>query len=576
MRKLLLIPVLLLTFFSTYPAMAGVEGKNPKLLLDALSPDQVKDLNIVVPKETDSGFHVLTIQIYDNKGVQSERHVYFCKNLIGVVSWENSCPDLEPLATKEELQENFEVSQLPKYSPAQESKKNAGVIAAAVVLFLTLGSARRKFAESASATLIGLSADKKVNGIPIKRWGDNSLTWRFPGHRASDNGLSDLSRWLSKRTFILARIVGDGDYGRAMFGSLWTILYYGAAVLGFTAAYQFKFIYAVPAMPYLLGMIAIGTIDALAGLIASWSFLIIIVCYRTPKTVDEVLMLVAFALLCYAPVLIAAATRPFRRFTNNSIERWEKGVDYFLAPAIGMWAAIKLVEGLNGFIGRQFLISYYSLQIGIFVGFLILMRMFAEEFANRVYTWRLDQVKTEYQKQKKLWHSFGFLTEVAIATYFAYRFSDWNKYLAAALALGFLPKLIKLIFDEKLPKSKWIAYTTPKGLFLTIALIYTASTFESYVRGYFETSKEFLLWWIVLASVPAFVFAFIQLFANPTLVLPIQKRPVAKYFWRLGAIVFYLALLATIFGISTTQVSEILSQFNWTDAVNTLKSGIGL
>lgn len=575
MKRLIFLVFLILICTPVINSNAAVEGKNPKLLVDALTEEQVKDLNIIVPPETDSGFQVLTIQVYDDSGVQSERFVYFCKDLAGKIHWDNNCPGLEPLATKEELSKTYAFNSLPNYSPAQESKKSAGIIVAFVALLLILSSARNRFDEASSATLISLSADKKAGGAPIKRWGDRSITWRFPGYKTTDKAFSNFSTWVSRRSLIISRIFSDGDYGRAMFGSLWVLLPLCAPVLGYFAADEVNYFYTTPTMAFLLGMIALGIADALAGFIAAWTFTILILIKNPPSKVEEVLFLLAIALLGYAPVLIAAATRTFRRFTNNSQDRWNKMVDYFLAPVIAMWAVIKLVEGLNGFIGKQFLISYYALSIGIFTGFALLLRMFLEEFANRVYTWRIDKVSTEYLEQNRVWRFIGFFVEVSIGTYFAYKFSEWSYYLIGAIALGYLPKLISLIFDKKLPKSKIINYITPKGLFLTILLIYTASTFESEVRSVFDNSKEFLLWWIVIASVPAFIFAFFKLFAAST-VSAFQTGPVTKYLWRLSSVACYFALLIAVFEVSPTQVSEFFIQLDLNSIFENIQSGLGL
>ena len=105
------------------PANAAVEGKNPKLILDTLSLEEVKDLNVIVPNDTDIGFNVMTIQVYNDQGVQNERHVYFCKDLDGSIHWDNLCPDLDPIVTKDELKPATDVTRLPDYDPAQDSKK---------------------------------------------------------------------------------------------------------------------------------------------------------------------------------------------------------------------------------------------------------------------------------------------------------------------------------------------------------------------------------------------------------------------------------------------------------------------
>jgi hypothetical protein len=574
MRKLLIIPILFLALWPT-AAFSAVEGKNPTLIADSLTPDQIKDLNIVVPKSTDSGFQVLTIQVYDKLGVQSEQHVYFCKDLAGKIHWDNKCPEFDPLATKEELSVPYNVDSLPRYSPAQESKKSAGIIAAAVALLLVLASARDKFDAASTATFVSLAANKKQGSIPLKRWGDRSNIWNFAGTARTDNFFKRSSEWLSERSLILARIVGDGDYARAMFGSLAVLPILGAPLLGFHAAQANSYFYAVPQMPYFLAIIAVGVFDASAGFVAGWTFVLITMLKNPPQSIDSVLLLIAVALLGYAPVLIAAAARAFRRFTYDSQDRWEKLVDYFLAPVIGLWAVIKIIEGLNGFIGRQFLISYYAIPIGIFTGLMLLLRMFVEEFSNRVFTWRIHHVVTEYRNQRQRWHLLGIATEIAIAIYFAYRFTEWNKFVLGAVILGFIPKIVHALFRKKIPQSKVVHYLTPKGIFLTILLIYCASAFHDFVRGYFTNSSQFLLWWIVIASVPVFIFAFIKLFAKSGLA-PFQYGPVTRYIWRFASIVVYLALLAAVFEVAPDKVTEAATNIDVTNVFDSLKSGLGL
>ena len=240
-----------------------------------------------------------------------------------------------------------------------------------------------------------------------------------------------------------------------------------------------------------------------------------------------------------------------------------------------MWAVIKIIEGLNGFIGRQFFITFFAIPIGIFAGIVILLRMFLEEFANRVYTWRINKVATDYLPQRKAWHFAGFVVEVIIATYFAYKFSNWNYYLGIALIIGFLPKLVRLAFDQKIPTSKWINYLIPKGLLLTIVLIYSANTFQSLIRSRFDNSSDFLLWWIVISSIPVFVFGFIKLFAK-TGVHPLQLRPVSKYFWRIGSIILYFALIFTILEFNSSQFIGMIGKVELNVILQNISQFFGL
>jgi hypothetical protein len=347
MKKIGAFLLLLISFFAITPAHAEVQGKNPKLILDTLSEQEVSDLNIVVPRDTEPGYQVLTIQVYDNTGVLSERHVYFCKDVDGSVHWDNVCPDIAPIATKAELSKITQRKLMPKYLAPMESKKHSKNFLVAVGLLLLTINLRSTYKDAATAALESLEAAAKKTGDSVRHWGDRSFTWKFFFRSNVDRFFTVHPEDISRRSLILARIMGDGDYARAMFGSLSVLPYFAASAIGWVAAKSVSFQALPPKWNWALALILFGIFDAFSGFLGALVYAGAVVSTGHVNSLATGLTVFSVSMLFFAPVLTASATRQFRRMTTNSPERWEKLVDYALAPVIGGWLVNKIIEGLT-------------------------------------------------------------------------------------------------------------------------------------------------------------------------------------------------------------------------------------
>ena len=217
------------------------------VLLDRLTSSEAEDLDIQIPADVPPGYHEVVIEVYDDGGTVDKKILTFCKDLNGKIDWASNCPDLVRMYSEPELIPITDRSDLPAYDPAQEpdKSKDLQVAAFAALAVLSAGGAAAASQKSGSDTngrreeedssedgsedksneenddLASVSAGdlKKIERNPGR--GDLSRTWKAPLTERSDALFSGLISFISPYSPILARTVADGNYLRAMFGSLW-------------------------------------------------------------------------------------------------------------------------------------------------------------------------------------------------------------------------------------------------------------------------------------------------------------------------------------------------------------------
>lgn len=228
------------------------------VVIDRITQQEAEDLDIEIPDEVDPGFYTITIQVLDAENVVSDKQISFCKDNERIVRWDNNCPDLLENITDRDL--------LPKYNPADDAKNVAAIAVTAFAAVTALGAAKPESEEQDS--LEGIEAgsiDKtdKESGI-----GDRSITWRAPLTAQIDNGMLEASLLFSRYSPLIARIFADGNYLRAMLGSLSFLIYPIGAYFGLNALSESKWQALPPTVPLILIIMLIGILDSLAGFIA--------------------------------------------------------------------------------------------------------------------------------------------------------------------------------------------------------------------------------------------------------------------------------------------------------------------
>jgi len=96
MMKRILLVLTAFSVFAINPAIAADPPPSPSssVILLKVTKSQAEKLELVIPKGTKPGYHIITVQILDAKGIVSSHDVAFCKMPSGVINWNNKCPGL--------------------------------------------------------------------------------------------------------------------------------------------------------------------------------------------------------------------------------------------------------------------------------------------------------------------------------------------------------------------------------------------------------------------------------------------------------------------------------------------------
>lgn len=129
MKKAITTIALLLTI--TSPAMSNAadngSSSDGKVIFEMVAKSQQAQLDLVVPKNTKPGYHILTVQIFDSHGVLSSRDVAFCKKDNGQIEWNNQCPGLQGSKEVKTLASKAVVPSSTDHHSAPTKKQRSGL-----------------------------------------------------------------------------------------------------------------------------------------------------------------------------------------------------------------------------------------------------------------------------------------------------------------------------------------------------------------------------------------------------------------------------------------------------------------
>jgi hypothetical protein len=270
----------------------------------------------------------------------------------------------------------------------------------------------------------------------------------------------------------LGTILGDGDYLRAVIGSLNFILYPLSIAI---AIYNFTEIEANTnsnLLPSFLGMsllISIGIIDSFAGAISGSLLLLFIAVsnlfhskFNLGK--HEIVTAITIFLLSCAPILFAGALRNFDREHTDSNRKWNHAVDYFLSPLVTSWLVWKVLKVLSlNFAEVDFENPNAPILIAGVVWVLVVCRYFLEHYVVKNWSDRLNVMIPNSTEQIKLFGIFGYLFKIIwiwlLITSIDTLPQD-QKFVTAIIFLMIVPGILKFFWKNP---PKQFAYLNLRG-----------------------------------------------------------------------------------------------------------------
>jgi hypothetical protein len=271
-----------------------------------------------------------------------------------------------------------------------------------------------------------------------------------------------------------AKLINDGAYLRAMLGTFSTLAPVAAAIIALAAVAENAAEIAAgdyskiitPAWTFLLAIAMLGAFDAAAGFTGAMVYIIgsIISVGHVPDT-GEIRTMMGIMLVAVGPALLTTGFRTIRKqaaFDFNA--RWERVVDFVIAPFMAGWSVSAMVSGLPALAGLTLDAANHVMDFALGVGAAILIRVALEELAARGYPARLNKINPDeipdpslIQKTIVLFIKYGVWVFIGGALIGP----SWQVWVGSALFV--FPTVVGW-FSDRFPNSPWLWRILPTGV----------------------------------------------------------------------------------------------------------------
>ncbi len=594
---------------STFSAFADDQ------VADTTATDTSQDVAIDLPEDLPAGFHTVTTEVTDpDTGEVTTEDINFCKDNTGEIHWDNICPDLEVVADPTTLENITDVKALPAYSPASEPTKtsqtqiagftalsvlSAGGAAAAATGAVSGGAssgggggnsgsggsgtsrtdARReegKEGKEESGTESGEGEEEKSGAESEEKLlhaahakhtnhdelttvdevemgiGDKSFTWKAPFTPTLDSVFVLASLRISKLSPLLAKILIDASYLRAMIGSLAIFTIPVSVILGFQALASSHSQPIPPQWKIMAAMMILGLIDSFAGFLSALIFMTGVLISGNIHNLSNILTIVAYAAICASPAVMAGSFRPLRRRVGRNEHPWERAIDYVLAALLTGWTLSKFVGTLNVIAAKQLPIVAHASKIGLIVGLAVVARMLFEDISTYLYPQRISKFDIQHPKPSTAQQFVSVLIKGAIFGLVMEAFVGLNFQLFLGTAFFVLPNILKLSAGHILPKSRMLHFAVPKGAMRIVTMTILGTIFAKLSQHTFKNPHDFLTWGFVLLSVPGFVFALLGLISDDKNSKGLKHHSRGIWLYRIGGLVVLYLIIEIVLGKDIT------------------------
>lgn len=535
--------------------LPGLAFGADQILVEKVATSENEQIELQVPDDAPIGHHIMRVEVLDDQGVVTSRDVTFCKDTNGEIQWDDICPDVVDVVEPSRLEGIFNPLLLPDYNPEKDTK-NVGALV--VGSFALLGATTAAGSSSTSSTTSGggdtpQQEREELEGIEagrrrrIKRPegpGDRSDTFRWPFTDFLDHQLNLLAVELSRFTPLMARIIQDGNYLRAMIGSLSALLYPVAFYLGLCALGANTW-QAMPTITTLMILImGVGILDTFAGFIAGYTFLTGALITGHFNSRQEILGTFGVMIIWFAPALIMSAMRPLRRYVNNRSELWERITDYALSILLTGWIVQKMVGALPGLTGKQLAITGHKTELAVAAAIMVAVRLLLEDLSTHAYPVRNDKIELDLDEPEQ-WHIYSTFAIKALIYYFlAERFIGNSWALYVGLILFIVPMILELL-EDKFPKRALIHRVLPKGAVLIVTMILVGSWFANFLASQISNPHSLLLACFVLLGLPSLLVSILNFFGEEH-DSAWNQSGTGLLIYRLGGVAIYTVLVLVI------------------------------
>ncbi len=401
------------------------------------------------------------------------------------------------------------------------------------------GSGQGKLASAVTKKLKGVKVDEP--GL-----GDRSKTWNFPGTLKVDALINKSVVDAGRRSALLPRVLVDGAWARAMFGSAGIILWGLGLLMGVLSSVQVHYHVLPPKLSYTLIIVALGILDSAAGALA-W-FAMASLAYVTGHLTSwsQLRTIMGMFVLFATIVLLAHAIRPLRRRQDGSwMQKFDRLADYVMPPIFLAFAASSMFKALNGLSGLQLVSKsdFGALRITVIISFLV--RLLLEDIALHWYPQRSlasQPPKLSSPTKFAAWSAIAF--KLLIFLIVAAPFFGLGFYTMLAWEITGAMLVLKL-YEDKLPNFVLINKWYPRGVANFLMMLVVGIFFGALIVGSHPTHQK-VVGSFALMMIPGAIATILELLGREGWKWPEtwEKRVIGAELWfiALGLVVGFLTL----------------------------------
>ena len=282
---------------------------------------------------------------------------------------------------------------------------------------------------------------------------------------ALDNISRRWTRSVNKVSPLVSKMINDGVYLRAIFGSLSMAPLLVGIVLAIVSLDQNSGELLHPPVALFMAIAVLGIFDALAGSLAVMVFVLGSLPLVDFGEITDLRMLAGIVVAGFGPIVLARSIRNFRRRPMPGVEGLLARVgDIAFASLMGGWVAGLIVRALPALTGLTLPAANYVPTFQLIATIAIAVRIVLEDFAARLYPQRMDRLAPDTLPQPPAVQVIA----VQMMKYFFYvfiasAFMGFGPVVWLASALFMIPGLLGFVAD-KLPNFPWLWRVLPVGL----------------------------------------------------------------------------------------------------------------
>jgi hypothetical protein len=376
--------------------------------------------------------------------------------------------------------------------------------------------------------------------------GDSLSLWAIPALAFLDNPTRNWTRKVARFSPLLSKLINDGIYLRAIFGSISVLPVAAAITLAVLGLQGNGGELLHPPIAIFMAIGLIGMFDALAGILGIAVFILGSLPLVNPTVLEDWRMLAGIAVAGFGPILLARSIRNFRRRPIPGVDGLIARVgDIAFASLMGGWVAGLIFRALPALTGLTLPAANYVSTFQFYATLAIAARILMEDFSGRFFPHRMDKLAPDtLPEPPKAQVVISLSLKYFFYVFVASAFMGTGPIVWLASALFMVPTLIEFVKD-RLPNSTFIWRWLPFGLPGLAMILGLEIVLENSLSGIFGERDDFSI---------IFIFALLGLIISLAILGAIGRdgkpgevrlfeKPGARWLARAGGLLTFILLV---------------------------------